>query len=130
MGFALRKIPHNVLIRTKPSPACFLIPRQPQEKFDVPSNGCNAAVCEVCGFYFMQNLEAYNALSEHLARRAFAEQASLDLVGFETLLAQLATALKLRGLKKNFTPFSITLGAGVCVAAITIGLWWSKRSRV
>lgn len=86
---AAMNIPHNVLVRMKPNPACFVVPRKPQECFDVAGVGCNAAICEVSGFLVMQSSKAYEELTLDVARAAFLVGASLPKDDFDAFLERL-----------------------------------------
>lgn len=87
------KVPHNMMVRDKPTPACFLVPRLPQEQFDVRLAGFNAATCEVCGFLVMQSPESFDNLTAVSAHGFFACGASLNIVAFNSLLRRLAAEL-------------------------------------
>lgn len=94
------RIPHNLLVhagQTEEEPMTFfVVPRQPQERFDVAAAGFNAAVCEVCGFLFMQSSEAYLAQSALSVSRSFAGGASLSPAAFGALMDHLADSLRWR----------------------------------
>lgn len=92
-ALAAKRVPHNLLVRDRPTPACYLIPRRPQEKFDVAKYGCNAAICELCGLLVMQSLAAYEVLTPASLQEAFSSGAALPEGEFESLLDELAIHL-------------------------------------
>lgn len=119
-----RAVPHNVLARAMPTPAVFVVPRQQQENFDVAGAGCNAAVCEVCGFLFMQNAHAYDTLTAASAHSFFGHGASLGADATDVLLAQLAESLCWRSDRASFVQMlAVVSSAVVCLTLVA----WTRR---
>lgn len=123
---ALRR-PYNLLVRLHPSPACFLLPRRPQECFDAAGLGCNAAVSEMCGYLVMQSSKAYEKLTVEAVRKAFLSGASLPADEFELLADDCNQRLRRR---KVIPPgLVVAVAFGVGVLAVAASRWMRGRSQ-